>query len=88
MKVLNYDDILKGIRKYAIKRDYEVCIHKVNERSFSPKVSIILLDWECRERFHSLDWLNKQDVSRELYELIWIELYNRVVPEVMEKLIV
>lgn len=51
----------------------------------APLVSFILLDWSVRERFHTLDWLNRQDVDRDLYELLWIELYDRVVPEVREK---
>jgi hypothetical protein len=50
-----------------------------------PRLSFILLDWGCRERFTTLDWLNKQDVPREQYELIWVELYDRVIDEVMEK---
>jgi len=60
-------------------------IHKSNPSNDLLKVSVILLDWSCRERFHSLDWLNRQHVPREQYELIWIELYDRVVPVAMEK---
>ena len=61
-----------------------ITIHKRNDFG-TPIISLILLDWSCRERFHTLDWLSKQNVPREQYELIWVELYNRVVPEVMEK---
>ncbi|MGA2916339.1 MAG: flippase-like domain-containing protein [Sedimentisphaerales bacterium] len=43
----------------------------------SPKLSIVLVDWSCRDSFHILDYLNKQAVSREQYEIIWIEYYNR-----------
>lgn len=50
----------------------------------TPKVSIILLDWSCRESFHALKWLQRQDVPRHEYELIWIELYDRVLPEALE----
>lgn len=63
----------------------EPTIHKNSSFNSSLKVSIILLDWSCRERFHSLDWLNRQNVPRDQYELIWIELYDRVIPEAMEK---
>lgn len=59
-------------------------IHKKLSGSSKPKVSIILLDWSCREHFNALDWLTQQSISREQYELIWIELYDRVVPEVMK----
>jgi len=60
-------------------------VHKSNPYNNELKVSLILLDWSCRERFHALDWLNRQDVPRDQYELIWIELYDRVVPEAMKK---
>lgn len=43
----------------------------------SSKVSIILLDWSCRESFHSLYYLNNQTVPRRQYEIIWIEYYSR-----------
>lgn len=41
------------------------------------RVSVILLDWNVRESFHSLHYLNDQTVDRSLYELIWIEFYER-----------
>ena len=43
----------------------------------SCKLSIILLDWGVRESFHSLDYLNRQTVARDQYELIWLEFYRR-----------
>ena len=61
-----------------------VVVHKENSRTADPLVSIILLDWSVREWFQALEWLPKQDVPREKYELIWIELYDRIVPEAME----
>ncbi|MBM4128023.1 MAG: glycosyltransferase family 2 protein [Nitrospira sp.] len=59
-------------------------VHK-NSAPEKPRLSFILLDWGCRERFTTLDWLNKQDIPRDQYELIWVELYDRVMDEVMEK---
>ncbi len=59
-------------------------IHK-NASPSSPRLSIILLDWGCRERFTTLDWLLQQDVPKDQYELIWVEVYDRVVDEVMKK---
>jgi hypothetical protein len=47
-------------------------------------LSFILLDWGCRERFSTLDWLRQENVPKAQYELIWMELYDRVVEEVME----
>jgi hypothetical protein len=46
-------------------------------RSASPKLSIVLLDWSCRESFHVLDYLDCQTVPREAYEVLWIEYGNR-----------
>jgi hypothetical protein len=40
------------------------------------KVSVILLDWNVRESFHSLHYLNRQTVNRSQYELIWIQFYE------------
>ncbi len=62
-----------------------VKIHKQLDRSVMPLVTVLLLDWSVRERFHALDWLEKQNVDRDLYELMWVEIYDRVVPEVIEK---
>ncbi|EMS80859.1 glycosyltransferase [Desulfotignum phosphitoxidans] len=59
-----------------------------SNRSISPKISIILLDWACRESFHILKYLNTQTVSRDLYEIIWIEYYKRkpaVISDWLEK---
>src|SRR4030043_199242 len=51
-----------------------------------PLVSLILLDWSCRESFHSLKYLNNQTIPRDKYEIIWIEYYDRRAPEIMEGL--
>jgi hypothetical protein len=53
-----------------------------NRNISSPEVSIILLDWSCRESFHSLTYLKNQTVERRQYEIIWIEYYNRHSPEI------
>ena len=46
------------------------------------ELSIILIDWGVRERFHTVEWLSQQSVPRDRYELIWVELRDRVVPQV------
>lgn len=43
----------------------------------STELSIILLDWSCRESFHTLECLSKQNIPRESYEVIWVEYYGR-----------
>ena len=45
-----------------------------NPKPLAPAVSMILLDWSCRESFHSLDYLARQTVPREQYEIVWIEI--------------
>ncbi|MCE5327932.1 MAG: hypothetical protein LLG01_16110 [Planctomycetaceae bacterium] len=39
-------------------------------------VSLVLLDWGCRESFHLLDYLAHQTVSRDRYQIIWTEFYD------------
>ncbi|MBF0518203.1 MAG: glycosyltransferase [Nitrospirae bacterium] len=34
------------------------------------------MDWKVRESFHTIEYLNRQDISRDTYEIIWIEFYN------------
>ncbi len=57
-----------------------------HKASAPPKVSIILLDWSCRESFHTLTYLNNQTVSREDYEIIWIEYYSKHATEIEKSL--
>src|SRR5437867_1543514 len=61
-----------------------VTVHKKNPSHTTPLLSVILLDWSCRERFHTLHWLAKQTAPREQYELIWVELFDRVVPQALD----
>src|SRR5262245_19137214 len=57
-----------------MKPQPEVILHQRNPRC---QLSIILLDWGVRESFHSLEYLNRQTVPRDQYELIWLEFYRR-----------
>ncbi len=40
------------------------------------KHSIVLVDWSVRESFHAIDYLNRQNIDRSLYEIIWVEYYD------------
>jgi hypothetical protein len=83
---MNYDHVLRlAARRRAPPAKTEFAIHKLAARMPAPLVSIVLLDWSCRERFHSLDWLSRQDVARSSYELIWVELFDRVAPAALAK---
>jgi hypothetical protein len=59
---------------------------RYGSRTTAPKVTIILLDWSCRESFHSLDYLGDQTVARDEYEIVWIEYYSRKASEIEGKL--
>lgn len=50
-----------------------------------PKLSLVLLDWDCRESFHIFDYLEKQNVSQELFEVLWIEYYDNEPKELHKK---
>jgi len=57
-----------------------------NSHLVSPKVSIVLLDWSCRESFHTLDYLQNQTTARDQFEIIWIEYHNRKASEIEKRL--
>ncbi|GEM_PF-3856710 len=42
------------------------------------EVSFILLDWGVRDHYFSLDYLNKQSVPRESFEIIWVDLRDTI----------
>ncbi|MFZ3072352.1 MAG: HD domain-containing phosphohydrolase [Thermodesulfobacteriota bacterium] len=50
---------------------------KRNQREVTPEISFVLMDWGCRETFHTLEYLNNQTERRDRYEIIWIEYYDR-----------
>ncbi len=54
--------------------------------STSPKVSFVLLDWSCRDSFHSIGYLNEQTVPRDSYEILWIEYYSMIPRDIRSKL--
>ncbi len=86
MKLLNYNYVLQRTSQPGTQPPHDLkraVVHK-DRGPASPRVSFILLDWECRERFKTLDWLLRQDVPKAEYELIWVELYRRTVPEVLD----
>lgn len=59
---------------------------KVLHRSANttPKVSLVLLDWSCRESFHIFHYLRRQSVPRADFEVIWVEIYDTKPREIAE----
>jgi hypothetical protein len=55
-----------------------------NSNYTDPKVSVVLVDWSCRESFHILRYLSDQTVPRDQYELIWIEYFQRKAPSIQK----
>jgi len=61
----------------VVIKDSDIEILFENNGNVSPDVSIILLDWSCRESFHILHYLSDQTAPRKQYEVIWIEYYSK-----------
>ncbi|MCK4602634.1 MAG: glycosyltransferase family 2 protein [Phycisphaerae bacterium] len=55
-------------------------------KQVKPKISILLIDWSCRESFHTIDYLNNQTMPREDYELLWVEYYDHRAEQIAQKL--
>ncbi len=51
-----------------------------------PELTFVLLDWDCRESYHFLDYLAKQTVDRDRYEVMWVEYYTKRAPELRERI--
>jgi hypothetical protein len=45
-----------------------------------------MVDGSFRESFHSIDFFGKQDIPPEHYELLWVEYYDAVKPELAERI--
>lgn len=54
--------------------------------SAPPRLSLVLLDWSCRESFHIFEYLAKQDVPRDSFEVVWIEYYDHQASEIGQRL--
>lgn len=50
------------------------------------RVSIIMVDGSFRESFHAVDYFAQQAFPADDYELIWVEYYDRVHPDLAAKL--
>jgi len=44
----------------------------------APKLSLILIDWSVRESFHILDYLSRQTIDRDMFEVVVVEYFSRV----------
>ena len=55
-------------------------------KKYHPKITFVLIDWSIRESFHTIDYLNNQNINRESYELIWIEYYDKQSLQIKNKI--
>jgi len=51
-----------------------------------PKISVVMVDGSFRENFHSIDFFGNQTFSKDEYELLWVEYYDKVNPYLAKKL--
>ena len=49
------------------------------------KISVIMYDGGYRERFHIIDCLNNQTIDKDMYEILWVEHFDKVKPELERK---
>lgn len=52
----------------------------------SPKISVILVDGSYRPHFEVISSLQHQTMSSDDYEVLWVEYYDQVKPELQEKI--
>lgn len=57
-----------------------------NQPACKPDLSIVLLDWGCRESFHLLDDLSEQTADRRRYEILWVEYYDKPSQRLCERI--
>ncbi len=46
-----------------------------------PRISVIMVDGSFREHFHAIRYFGNQTLAPEEYELLWVEFYQDVKPE-------
>lgn len=52
----------------------------------NPKISVIMIDGSFRESYHAVDFFCHQTIAPQEYELIWVEFYDHVNPELEKKI--
>jgi hypothetical protein len=51
-----------------------------------PKISVVMVDGSFRERYDSIDFMARQDFPAEDYELIWVEYYDAIAPDLRRRI--
>jgi hypothetical protein len=58
----------------------------MSANSSKPKISVIMIDGSFRESFHAVDFFCRQTLATEDYELIWVEFYRDINPQLEKKI--
>ena len=75
---------MQAVRVTGRRRHHKMRIVRKNTLQEAPELSFVLLDWGCRESFHTLEYLSNQIIAREKYEVIWVEYYDRQLSELAD----
>jgi hypothetical protein len=51
-----------------------------------PKISVVMIDGSFRESYHAVDFFCDQTLPRDDYELIWVEFYDKINPQLEQKI--
>ncbi len=56
------------------------------DQTRQPRISIVMVDGSFRERYDSIDFMAKQDFPAEDYELIWVEYFAQIRPDLQRRI--
>ncbi len=59
---------------------------ELNNPTPRPKISIVMVDGSFRERYDSIDFMARQDFPAEDYELIWVEYFDGIHPDLQSRI--
>jgi len=51
-----------------------------------PKISVVMVDGSFRERYDSIDFMARQNFPHADYELIWVEYYDAIDPDLQRRI--
>lgn len=51
-----------------------------------PKISVVMVDGSFRERYDSVGFMARQDMPAEDFELIWVEYYDQIHPDLQKRI--
>lgn len=52
----------------------------------TPRISIVMVDGGFRESYHAIDFFCNQTIPAEDYELLWVEYYDKINPQLQQEI--